>query len=120
MINHVSWIELSDEQWEHIERLLQASPRRRGRPRANDRRILNGILYVLLRGVRWEDVPRSFASPGTCWRRYQEWASDGTWERVWLVHLSLLSEADKRLWAEAFLKGSFIPMKKGKYMRSRM
>jgi transposase len=48
--------ELSDGEWEVIKPLLP--PRARvGRPRTDDRRILNGILYVLTTGCRWMDMP---------------------------------------------------------------
>jgi len=53
--------ELCDEQWEHLEPLLPP-PRHRGRPRADDRKTLNGILYVLRTGCRWQDVPREYGS----------------------------------------------------------
>jgi transposase len=38
--------ELSDEEWEIIEPLLPPKAKV-GRPRADDRMVLNGILYVL-------------------------------------------------------------------------
>jgi transposase len=38
--------ELSDKQWEFVSELLQP-PARTGRPRADDRNIINDILYVL-------------------------------------------------------------------------
>ena len=64
--------ELTDEQWERLKPLLP--PRqKRGRPRADDRRTLTGVLYVLRTGCRWEDVPREYGSPSTCWRRLKEW-----------------------------------------------
>jgi hypothetical protein len=48
--------ELSDFEWEVIKPLLP--PRFRvGRSRADDRRIINGILYVLTTGCRWMDMP---------------------------------------------------------------
>jgi len=44
--------ELSDEQRQFIQPLLP--PRAcTGRPRADDRRTLNGILYVPVTGCRW-------------------------------------------------------------------
>jgi transposase len=48
--------ELGDEQWELIAPLLPKH-KRRGRPRADDRRTLNGILWVLRSGARWKDLP---------------------------------------------------------------
>jgi hypothetical protein len=44
--------EVSDGEWELIRPLLP--PRARvGRPRADDRKVLNGILYVFTIGCRW-------------------------------------------------------------------
>ena len=48
--------ELSDAQWKLIQPWLPA-PKRRGRPRADDRRTINGVLYVLPTGCRWQVLP---------------------------------------------------------------
>jgi transposase len=104
--------ELADEQWQRLKPLLPP-PKRHGRPRADDRKTLNGILYVLRTGCRWTDVPREYGSPTTCWRRLRAWEEDGTWERVWRGLLALLDEQNKLEWTIAFLDGSFVPAKKG-------
>ncbi len=109
---------LSDEQWEHLEPLLPP-PRHRGRPRADDCKTLNGILYVLRTGCRWQDVPREYGSPATCWRRLKEWEEGGTWERIWRELLALLDGQEKLKWARAFLDGSFVPAKKGELALAR-
>jgi transposase len=84
-----------------------------GRPRADDRRVLEGILWVLRSGARWQDVPREYGSPTTCWRRLKEWEEAGVWETLWRVVLSTLEAEEKLDWAQAFLDGSFVPAKKG-------
>lgn len=110
--------ELIDEQWESLQPLLP--PRqKRGRPRADDRKILNGILYVLRTGCRWEDVPHEYGSPSTCWRRLRAWEENGTWEKIWRVLLSLLDDQNKLKWEKAFLDGSFVPAKKGDMRSAR-
>ena len=53
--------ELQEEQWELIAPLLP-KPKRRGRPRAEDRRTLNGILWVLRSGARWKDLPPKYGA----------------------------------------------------------
>jgi transposase len=106
--------ELTDEQWKHLEPLLPPPHKGKGRPRADDRKTLNGILFVLRTGCRWQDVPREYGSPSTCWRRLRAWEDDGTWERIWRKLLALLDEQGKLRWAKAFLDGSFVAAKKGK------
>ena len=105
--------ELTDEQWAVIEPLIPKQRGGRGRPRNDDRQTLNGVLYVLKTGCAWEDVPRQYGSPATCWRRFNQWSEDGTWEQIWRTLLSQLDAEDKIDWVQAFLDGSFVPAKKG-------
>lgn len=106
---------LTDEQWEKIEPLLpkEEMPRRRGRPRANDRRVIEGILWVLRTGARWKDLPDRYPSPATCWRRLKRWEEEGVWLNIWRTFLSQLDREGILDWSEAFMDGSFAPAKKG-------
>jgi transposase len=104
--------ELTNEQWQLIAPHLPP-PKRMGRPRADDRKTLEGILWVLRSGARWQDVPREYGSPTTCWRRLREWEESGVWESLWRAVLVTLQAEQKLDWAQAFLDGSFVPAKKG-------
>jgi transposase len=108
--------EITDQQWEVIEPLLPIKKTNMGRPTADPRKTLNGILYVLKTGCPWADMPRKYGSPTTCWRRLQQWTEDGTWDRIWRALLSQLDAQSKIEWAQAFLDGSFVPSKKGGLM----
>ena len=104
--------DLRDDQWELIAPLLP-SQKKRGRPRADDRRTLNGILWVLRSGARWKDLPKEYGSRSTCHRRLQEWQEQGVGEHLWLIFLDALDQQGKLDWSQAFLDGSFVPAKKG-------
>ena len=104
--------ELTDAQWEALWPLLPP-PNRQDQPRADDRRTLNGILYVLRTGCRWEDIPRRYGSPVTCWRRLRQWQRQGVWERIWRTYLAMLDEQGQLEWSKAFLDGTFVPAKRG-------
>ena len=118
MFSFMRTTDLIDEQWQRLEPLLPTR-QKRGRPRADDRQTLNGILYVLRTGCRWADVPREYGSPATCWRRLRAWEQDGTWESIWRTLLALLDEQEKLAWDKAFLDGSFVPAKKGELRSAR-
>ena len=104
--------DLTDAQWELISPMLPP-PKGRGRPRADDRRTLNGILWVLRSGARWQDLPKEYGSDSTCHRRLQEWQEQGVWERIWTTFLGTLDEEGKLDWSQAFLDATFVPAKKG-------
>lgn len=73
--------ELSDEHWRFIEPLLPA-PASTGRPRVDDRRAVNAILYVLKTGIPWNDLPSQYGDDVTAWRRLKRWEEQGVWRRV--------------------------------------
>jgi transposase len=70
---------LTDAQWQKIEPLLPRPPKHPGggRPPAANRRVLEGILWILRSGARWRDLPSEFPSPSTCWRRLRRWEEQG-------------------------------------------
>jgi transposase len=104
--------DLRDDQWALIAPLLPP-PKARGRPRADNRRTINGILWILRSGARWRDLPPRYGSRSTCHRRLQEWQDQGVWEGIRLTFLSHLDTRAKLDWSRAFLDGSFVPGKKG-------
>jgi transposase len=105
-------IHLTEPQWAFIQPLLPP-PARTGRPRADDRRTIEGILYVLITGCRWQDLSRAYGAPTTVWRRLRRWGGEGVWERIWRAALAALDVQGDLDWTMAFLDGSFAPAKKG-------
>lgn len=111
---------LTDAQWAKIKPLLPSAPVRkmnRGRPRADARKVLDTILWVMRTGASWDDVPREerFVAFQTAHRYLQNWIDDGTFQKI---VRTLAAEADLNL-SECFIDGSFIPAKGGA-MRSAM
>jgi transposase len=105
-------IHLTDRQWAFIHPLLP-QPAHTGRPRADDRRTIDGILYVLITGCRWQDLPREYGAPTTVWRRLRRWGEEGVWERIWRAALAALDVQGQLDWMIGFIDGSFAPAKRG-------
>jgi transposase len=80
----------TDEQGAVSEPLLPARRRGPGRPRADERKPVTGMLYVRQTDCTWETLPREDGSAVTCWRRVQPWSPDGTWGHVGRALLSAL------------------------------
>jgi transposase len=72
--------ELADYEWVAIKPMLPNKPR--GVPRANDRRVLNGIFWVLRSGAPWRDLPDHFGPYTTCYNRFVRWRRAGVWGRI--------------------------------------
>jgi transposase len=72
--------ELADYEWAAIKPMLPNKPR--GVPRVNDRRVLNGIFWVLRSGAPWRDLPDHFGPYTTCYNRFVRWRRAGVWGRI--------------------------------------
>lgn len=87
---------LPDELWTEIQPLLLSHPAqpKGGRPWADDRACLRGIVFVLRAGIPWQMLPtEAFGVSGsTCWRRFQQWTDAGIWPQV---HRRLLNRLGK-------------------------
>ena len=60
--------ELSDFEWATIKPFLPNKSR--GVRRVNDRRVLNGIFWVLRSGAPWRDLPVCYGPRTTCYNRF--------------------------------------------------
>jgi transposase len=73
--------DLTDEQWQRLEPLLPEKPWT-GRPNEDQRRILNGILWIHRTGAPWRDLPRRYGPMGTGSSRFYRWRKAGIWQRM--------------------------------------
>lgn len=74
---------LSDHEWAAIKPMLPNKPR--GVPQVNDRRVLNGIFWILRSGAPWRDLPDNFGPYTTCYNRFVRWRRAGVWDQIdWL------------------------------------
>ena len=72
--------EMTDFEWELIAPLLPNGAR--GAPRVDDRRVLNGIFWVLGTGAPWTALPKEFGRYTTCYQRLVLWRKAGVWDHV--------------------------------------
>ncbi|MFD8668963.1 IS5 family transposase [Streptomyces microflavus] len=72
--------ELTDREWELLAPLIPRAVR--GRPRAEDRRIINGMVYKIRTGISWRDLPERYGSWQTVYTRFRRYAIDGVFTRA--------------------------------------
>lgn len=109
-------MDLTDEQWQVVKPFLPVPPKRadgKGRPRLDNRGILNGILWIMRTGAAWQDLPKRYGSPATCHRRFQEWCRHGVFEQILEALATELEERGAIDLSECFIDGTFVAAKKG-------
>jgi transposase len=72
--------DLTDFEWSVIEPLLPMD-RRGPKPRDN-RRVLNGIFWVLRTGAPWRDLPERYGPYTTAYNRFNRWRKASIWDRL--------------------------------------
>jgi transposase len=109
--------ELTDQQWALIAPLFEKAEviQTRGRPPKLAREVLNGVLWILRSGARWQDLPDRFPPYQTCHRRFQAWVKDGRLRKVLETLAQDLLERGKLDLSETFIDGTFIVAKKGAF-----
>jgi transposase len=111
------WV-VDDALWALVGPLLPQTPRRfryPGRPRLDDRLVLQGILFVLHTGIGWEHLPQElgYGSGMTAWRRLHAWHEAGVWDQLHRVLLERLHRAGEIDWSRAIVDASYVQAKKG-------
>ena len=72
--------DLTDFEWSAIEPVLPKG--RRGRQPQNNRRVMNGVFWVLRTGAPWRDLPERYGPYTTAYNRFNRWRKAGIWDRL--------------------------------------
>ena|SRR5438874_692494 len=86
--------EVSEEVWEKVKPLIPAAPShaKGGRPRMEDRKAFEAIVYVLRTGIQWNALPRELGASSTVHDRFQEWEAKGFFQALWQAGLQEYDE----------------------------
>ena len=100
MSDHHFW--LSEAQFGRIEPLLPNKPR--GVPRVDDRRVISGIIHVILGGLMWRDAPAVYGPPKTLYNRFIRWSRAGVFDRIFAALASESASTDTTMIDATHLK----------------
>ena len=92
--------EVPDELWVEVEKvILEADPpKRRGRPRVDARRALNGNIFRLRTSCQWNRLPGEFGDDSSVHRTFQRWLAKGVFEKVWALLIERCDELGGVVW----------------------
>lgn len=117
---------LNDTLWEKMKPLIpkpiDKHPLGCHRKRVDDRRVMNGILFVLRTGCQWKALDATgICSGSTAHRRFQEWVKADVFEKFWKEGLMAYDEMKGIDWEWLSMDGSMskAPLSKSKKNRSQ-
>ena len=82
---------LTDAQWAKFAEAIAAANIRGSRPRKEERRTIEAIIWRLDNGAKWRSIPAELGDWHHAYLRFRRWALSGVWDRI-LAHLSAHGE----------------------------
>lgn len=110
---NVNYFSVPRPLWRRIKRCLPKQPKKRsrGRPRADDRAVVNGIWYVLWTGCQWKAVHRDWF--GVCssvlHERFQTWRKLGIWEKIFKRMVRFYARNRRVQWKWQSIDSKIVP-----------
>lgn len=75
--------EVTNEEWERIRPLLPPNKvGSRGRPRLDDRKMLNGMLWIDRTGAQWREMPECYGKWQAVYARFRKWEAEGIFVQI--------------------------------------
>jgi putative transposase len=75
--------DLTDNEWELIEPILDSCMIKQGRkPKYTRREILNAIFYILRTGCQWRHLPHDFPPWNSVYLQFWRWKKKGIFQKV--------------------------------------
>ncbi|MEU4265559.1 transposase [Streptomyces sp. NPDC025273] len=72
--------ELTDQDWDLLAPLIPSAST--GRPRVDDRRVINGMVYKIRTGLPWRDLPDRYGPWQTVYTRFRRYALSGVFTQA--------------------------------------
>ena len=82
--------EIDDAQWERIKPYLGNTQKKTGRPQSDNRKLLNGVHWILHTGAPWRDLPAHYGPWQTVYKRFSQWQKDDKLKvhhNIWCVRI---------------------------------
>jgi len=88
--------ELTDTQWERIKEMLPLEHPKEGKrgcpAKYDNRRIMNGILWIARNGAPWRELPERYGKWQAVYARFRTWKQMGLYEAIFAA---LSADADR-------------------------
>ena len=98
---------MSDLFWlssEQLNRIKPFFPLSHGVPRADDLKVISGIVFVIKNGLRWRDAPKEYGPHKTLYNRFIRWSRMGVFERIFAALAARLGPPERLIIDSTHLK----------------
>jgi transposase len=75
-------VHLRNDQWERIKASLPGKEGDVGVTAQDNRRFVEGVIWVGRNGGRWRSLPLEYGKWGSVHKRFKRWADKGVWQMI--------------------------------------
>jgi transposase len=111
--------EVDEALWARLAPLVVSDqPRKKpGRPRRDDRVLVNGLIWMARTGAQWAALPARYGPKSTVHARVQEWVGSGVFAQLWAVLLAAYDDLVGIAWQWQAADGCLVKAPLGKQGR---
>lgn len=80
-MEEIRWV-LTESQWSKMAPHCRGKAGAPGRPGKDNRRFVEGVLWIVRTGSPWRDLPPEFGKWNTVFKRFRDWAKAGVFQRL--------------------------------------
>ena len=85
-------------------RIRRHLPPQKSRRRVNDRLVISGILWVILTGSAWRQIPEFYGKWKTIYSRFRRWSKSGLWEKIFRIFAKRVKKRNNGMIDSTYLK----------------
>lgn len=74
---------LTDSLWQQLQWIMTSKGCKKS---ANNRNVMEAILWKLRTGAQWREVPQEFCPWKTAFNRFNRWSQKGLWDEFFLLY----------------------------------
>ena len=104
--------EVPDGLWERIERVFPCEKQvgSVGRPALPNRRVVNGILFILRSGCQWKGLKKEwYGASSSLHKRFQEWSESGLWKKIYRLAVMYYKKKRRIRWKWQAVDSKMVP-----------
>jgi len=75
-------MQINDDQWQKLKPFLLGGETHPGVTGRNNRMFVDTILWVVLNGAKWSELPPEFGKWETAYMRFRRWNQAGIWQQM--------------------------------------
>ena len=85
-------------------RIRRHLPPQKSRRRINDRLVISGIIWVIITGSAWRQLPEIYGKWKTVYSRFRRWSKSGLWEKIFKIFAKRVNKRNNCMIDSTFLK----------------